>query len=122
MNVSFLQIKVDEWVKATFGDNVRSNIKERALRLAEEVIEFAQSVEVDPEQLKRLVDYVYSRPIGQPDQEIAGSMVTLLAAANAIGVDVAQVTRSELRRINTRQVMEKCRRRQDEKRAALVTK
>lgn len=116
MNVSYLQRKVGEWVTMVFGEKVGRDKKERALRLAEETIEFAQAVEVDPQKLKDLIDYVYSRPTGQPDMEIGGVMVTLLASANALGVDVAQASRSELRRINTKQVIERVRRRQKEKR------
>ena len=69
MSLSFLQEKVDDWVKATFGDNVQSP-KERALRLAEEVVEFAQAVRVDPAQLHKLIDYVYSRPMVRQSRHI----------------------------------------------------
>jgi hypothetical protein len=42
-------------------------------------------------------------------------------AASALGVDADAVLEAELARIQRPEVVERCRRRQDEKRAALVT-
>jgi hypothetical protein len=67
------------------------------------------------------VDYVFARPVGEAGQEIGGCMVTIYAAASALGVDADAVLEAELARIQRPEVVERCRRRQDEKRTAMVT-
>lgn len=79
----------------------------------------ANKVSVGQDQLHRLVDYVYGRPVGKPAQEIAGSMVTLYAAAGALVVDAQAAFETEMTRIQQPEVIERVRRRQAEKRAAI---
>ena len=74
----------------------------------EEALELAQAVGVGRrDQLHRLVDYVFSRPAGKPAQEIAGSMVTLYAAASALGIDADEAFYAELSRIQRPEVIER---------------
>ena len=115
------QSRVSAWVRSTFGDKVASDARERSLRAAEEIIELTQAAGIDAMTLHRLVDYVFSRPIGTVAQEIAGSLVTLYAAASALGVDADAEFEAELARIQRPEVIERCQRRQNEKRAALLT-
>lgn len=112
------QARVVEWMRTTFTEAENEDAPERTLRLAEEALELAQAVGVDAETCHRLVDYVFNRPAGKPAQEIAGVMVTLYAAASALGVDADAEFEKELERIQTPEVIERCRRRQHEKRAA----
>ena len=114
------QTRIAAWVFETFGPRVAADAKERVLRAVEEVVELAQAVGLEPPVIHRLVDYVFSRPAGKPDQEIAGSMVTLYAAAEALEVDADAVFEEELARIQRPEIIERCRRRQSEKREALV--
>lgn len=113
------QSRVTAWVRECFTEAEAKDAPERSLRTAEEALELAQAVGVDAETLHRLVDYVFSRPVGKPEQEIAGTMVTLYAMANALGVDADAAFETELARIQTPEVMDRCRRRQHEKREAL---
>lgn len=114
------QSRVSTWVRSVFSEKEATDVPERALRTAEEALELAQACEVDAATLHRLVDYVMSRPVGKPAQEIAGTMVTLYALAGALGVDADAVFEVELKRIQQPEVIERCQRRQHEKRAALV--
>jgi hypothetical protein len=114
------QSRVSTWVRSTFTKEEAADVPERALRAAEEVLELAQACGLDAATLHRLVDYVFARPVGEAGQEIGGCMVTIYAAASALGVDADAVLEAELSRIQRPEVVERCRRRQDEKRAALV--
>lgn len=117
--VAAFQSRVAEWVRSTLGAEVASNAAERSLRAAEEAIELAQACGSDVAALHRLVDYVFSRPAGEPGQEIAGTLVSTYAVAAALGVDANEVLDVELARINTPEVIERVRRRQSEKRAVV---
>lgn len=115
------QARVAAWILETFGIEFLRNGHERTLRAIEEVVELAQAAGVTKEVVHRVVDYVFSRPAGDVEQEIAGSLVTIYGAATALGVDAQAELEKELARINTPEVKERCRRRQAEKRAALIT-
>lgn len=116
------QRRVSTWVRTVFSEKEATDVPERALRAVEEVVELAQSVGVDAATLHRLVDYVMGRPAGKPAQEIAGTMVTLYAMAGALGVDADTAFEVELERIQQPEVIERCQRRQHEKREALAAK
>ena len=114
------QPRIAAWVRKVFTEAEAQNAPERALRLVEEAIELAQACGVDRESLHRLVDYVLARPVGDPAQEVAGTMVTLYALAQAINVDADEAFENEVSRIQQTEVIDRVRRRQHEKRAALV--
>jgi len=65
-----------------------------------------------------MLDRTYSRPVGEPSQEAAGLMVTLLAWAEATGIDLAAVTLAEVERIEQPGVMARIQLKQREKAAA----
>lgn len=114
------QQRVTDWMRSTFTGAECEDVPERSLRMAEEALELTQACGVDAATLHQLVDYVFSRPVGKPQQEIAGCLVTIYAIASALGVDGQAEFETELVRINTPEVVERCRRRQHEKRAALA--
>ncbi len=116
------QSRVSTWVRKVFSEKEATDAPERALRMAEEALELAQACGVNTATLHRLVDYVMSRPVGKPAQEIAGTMVTVYALAGALGVDADSEFETELERIQRPEVIERCQRRQHEKRAALEPK
>jgi hypothetical protein len=58
--------------------------------------------------------------MGDPAQEAGGVMVTLSVAAAASGIDLELASLAEADRIETPEVVAKVRRRQAEKREALV--
>lgn len=113
------QPRVAAWCQEVLGPESSANVEERSVRTAEEAIELTQACGVDAETLHKLVDYVYSRPAGKPAQEIAGTLVTLYSVAAALGVDAERELEKELGRIWQPEVIERCRRRQHEKREAL---
>lgn len=86
------------FVKRLFGDESASP-RERALRVVEEAIEFAQAVGVERDRIERCVDYTFGRPAGSPVAELGGVLVTVLGAAAALGVNAEEVERDELERM-----------------------
>ena len=111
----FQRDRVGEWATHVFGLEVLKNIPERGLRVLEEALELAQACAVDRDTAHRLVDYVFDRPKSDIAQEIAGCLVTLLALGFASDVDIDEAFSAEFERINTPRVIEKIRRRQQEK-------
>jgi hypothetical protein len=114
------QSRIASWVRIVFDEATSKNAPERSLRVAEEAIELAQACGIDAEALHRLVDYVCGRPVGEPAKEIAGCLVTVYAAAEALGVDAQEQFEIELSRIHQPEVIDRVRRRQAEKREAMV--
>ena len=114
------QRRVAAWVLEVLGEKTAQNAQERSLRTAEEVLELAQVCRVSREVLHRLVDYVFERPVGDAAQEISGVLVTLYSTADALGISADEALEAELLRIQQPEVMEKVRRRQSEKREALL--
>ena len=109
------------WVVKAFGIEVLRDRRERALRLIEEAVELGQAIGLDALEVQRLVAYVYSRPVGEPSQEVGGVLVTALAAAEALGLEAEDCLRTEVERINQPDVVEKCRANQFVKRVVGVT-
>jgi hypothetical protein len=97
-----LQDKVSTWGAACFGAEHMADHKVRALRLLEEAIEFAQSVEAPMEQCAKLVEYVYSRPSGEPKQELGGVGVGWVAAAAALSTTALEALRTEVERVSSK--------------------
>lgn len=93
------QTRVVAWATAAFGPHDASMLAVRGLRLAEEAIEAAQACAVSVEQIHRLVDYVYGRPVGEIGQELGGVGVTLLALAESAGMSAEQEEVREIRRV-----------------------
>jgi NTP pyrophosphatase (non-canonical NTP hydrolase) len=94
-----LQEVVGKWCNRCFGSTVFKSLKERSSRSLEEAIELGQAAGVEAEYIHKLVDYVYARPKGEVEQELAGLGVTLLAFAEAAGLDLEQLVRREISRI-----------------------
>ena len=65
-----------DWAQRCFGWEHVGNRKERALRLVEEAIELCQAVDVDADKVQEVVKSVYSRPHGDPVQEMGGVLLT----------------------------------------------
>lgn len=88
-----------KWAEDCFGSDQVNSPAIRGLRLAEESIEFSQSVDVPAEKLHALIDYVYSRPKGTPAQELGGVAVTALVAASSIGAQFDDCLQAETQRV-----------------------
>lgn len=93
------QKKVHEWGVKAFGIEHASSPSKRGLRMLEEACETAQAAGVDLEKAHKLLDYVWSRPVGDPFQEVGGLSVTVLALSSALGIDADEAETTEISRI-----------------------
>ncbi|MEV5021386.1 hypothetical protein MRBLMA1_001208 [Sphingobium sp. LMA1-1-1.1] len=88
---------------ACFGATITGDLLERADRFTEEALELAQTMPgFNAERAHALVDYVFSRPVGERGQEVGGVMVTLAALCNPVGLDISEAAERELARIWTK--------------------
>lgn len=71
------QQRVWGWLVRTFGIELAMNREERFLRFLEEAIELVQVGDIPKQTVLSLVEYVYSREIGDLHQEVGGVMTTL---------------------------------------------
>jgi hypothetical protein len=115
------QHRVADWTLRVFGQDYMMDREERALRLLEEALEFGQSMGLSIGEALHLLHYVYSRPAGDPQQELGGVAVTLHAAATALGLHTDQLTDLEISRIEALPP-EKFIKRNEEKKASGVGK
>jgi hypothetical protein len=97
-----LQSRVRQWMLACFGAEVASDKLERGDRLLEEVFELLQSGDYPSERISALEEYVFSRPKGEPFQEVGGVSLTLAAYCLAHGLDMHEAGEAELARVWTK--------------------
>lgn len=88
MMFRFYQRRCTEWAKKCFGLDVYDDRAQRNYRFMEEVLELAQSHGVTKEEVLQLVDYTFSRPPGDPEQEVGGVMTTLSTMCHVYGYDL----------------------------------
>lgn len=93
------QRRIDDWMMSCFGEKIGMDPQERGFRFMEEATELVQSTGMSKEDVLRIVDYVFDRDIGEPSQEIGGTMVCLAALATAHGIDLGAASETELARI-----------------------
>lgn len=92
------QAAVLDWVRSTFGEATLAP-EERIMRFLEEAIELAQAEELAPERIHALIDHVYSKPPGEPVQEVGGVSVTLLAYCEMRGISADHSEKTEFERV-----------------------
>lgn len=101
------QTRVRIWLDACFGvmthplrpaEEIAAHRTERVHRFLEEALELAQALHCTRDEAIKLVDYVFSRPRGEPRQEIGGVMVTLAAVSDNFGIDLELAAELELAR------------------------
>lgn len=116
MKLTKVQEQIWIWCQETFeGIASWRTDKERAYRFLEESVELFQSVGMEKEDAYKVVDYVFGRPVGEPSQEIGGTMVTLLALASHLGLDVNEALIEEYERITRPEIQQKIREKQKAK-------
>jgi hypothetical protein len=93
------QSRVHDWCVAAFGDDHAWSVEQRGIRMIEEAIEAGQAAGCSAEMVHRLVDHVFSRPVGDLAQEIGGVGVTLLALSEAAQIDADCEERREFARV-----------------------
>lgn len=106
------QHRVADWLRVCFGPKIAADRLERADRLLEEVLELLQATGYPKERVAALRDYVWSRPEGEPAQEVGGTMVTLAAFCAAQDLDLVASAEAEYARISQPEIIEKIRRKQ----------
>lgn len=109
--VSF-QSRVAPWMMECFGAEIAADRVERNHRFFEEATELVQALGMTASEAYQLVDYTFSRRVGDPSQEVGGSMVTLAALCLANGIDMHLCGERELDRINNPFTLEKIRAKQ----------
>lgn len=98
MNENY-QERVGNWLVECFGIEVAQDKTERCYRFTEESLELVQSLGISKGDVLRLVDYVFDRPIGEPHQEVGGTMVTLAALCYASDLNLETCAENEYQRI-----------------------
>ncbi|HEP6431533.1 TPA: Lar family restriction alleviation protein [Burkholderia cenocepacia] len=106
------QQRVRPWILACFGAEISADVPERNHRFFEEAGELVQSRGMTREEAHALVDYTWSRPVGEPAQEVGGVMVTLAALCLANGLDMHAAGERELARVNEPSTIERIRAKQ----------
>ncbi|WP_230958906.1 hypothetical protein [Burkholderia stagnalis] len=96
------QSRVQPWLLECFGAEIASDRAERNHRFLEEALELVQACGCTASEAHQLVDYTFSRPLGEPTQEIGGVMVTLAALCLANGRDMHAAAEAELARVWTK--------------------
>lgn len=93
------QNKVRGWMLACFGGRIAADTQERNHRFLEEALELVQACDCTASEAHQLVDYVFSRPVGEKHQEVGGAMVTLSALCSAQKLDMMKCGYQEYWRI-----------------------
>lgn len=98
-----LEERVAEWIRTRIGE-ANSHRRERAMRCLEEAVELAQAEGIGIDLVRKQVDHVFARPPGEPEQEVAGVAVCLLAWCAATGVRLFDLAEREVGRIERKPV------------------
>ncbi|HCL4132386.1 TPA: hypothetical protein N2C61_003493 [Pseudomonas aeruginosa] len=106
------QTRVRSWMLECFGVSIAGDRSERNHRFLEEALELVQSCGCTESEAMLLVQYVFSRPVGEVSQELGGTMVTLAALAAAHGLNMHRAGEAELARILQPDVMDRIRQKQ----------
>jgi hypothetical protein len=93
------QSNVYLWLEVCFEESVVFDKKERSMRFLEESIELVQALGLSKDKAHKLVDHVYSRPVGEVEQEIGGVMITLAALCIANTEHMHEAGMKELDRV-----------------------
>jgi hypothetical protein len=103
------QERVHPWLRACFGEDFDQEHHAREARFIEEAIELFQARGRSFDELISVAKYVYSRPVGDPYQEVGGVMTTLAALCIVSKLDMHEAGETELARIWTKvdQIREK---------------
>jgi NTP pyrophosphatase (non-canonical NTP hydrolase) len=109
------QEQVFPWTRKVFGTEVATHKPTRLFRFIEEAVELVQAGGATRDQVMAVVDYVFNRPVGEVKQEVGGVMVTLAALCNAFDVNMNAEGTAELERVQSEEMIEKIRKKQQSK-------
>lgn len=88
-----------DWAERCFGRDHVTNLQIRGIRSVEELVELCQALRIEKDTLHKVIDTVYARPVGDADQEIGGSLLTLFVLCEAMGKDPEELFEREVRRV-----------------------
>lgn len=88
-----------DWAKRCFGKEHVENGAVRGLRHVEEATEVAQCLGATKEDIIKVIEMVYSRPVGELYKEIGGSFLTLLVLCESHGISADDAVLSEVIRV-----------------------
>lgn len=89
---------VVDWAIQCFGLEPVQDKRQRLFRFGEEALELLQAGGITVEEVDRLKEYVYSRPIGDIQQEVGGVMTTLATVCYAHSVSLEHSSELEIQR------------------------
>jgi len=93
------QARVVSWTREAFGAEQATSLPQRGVRLLEEALEAYQAAGGDAATAHKLVDFVFSRPVGSLHQELGGVRVCVLALAAAAGLSAEAEEKREVERV-----------------------
>ena len=93
------QDRVYDWAVECFGLKDATDPEMRSHRFLEEALELGQACGCTQEAALRILEYVYSRPVGVIDQEVGGVQVSLGILCTAFYVNLEHCAELELLRI-----------------------
>lgn len=93
------QEQTKQWMIACFGEQASSDLVERRYRFLEESLELIQACGCTKQNALTLVDYVFSRNVGEKSQEVGGVLLTLSALCNSVNIDMKECGDTELKRV-----------------------
>jgi hypothetical protein len=93
------QRQVFAWALRCFPEFTVRDPRERVRRVIEEALELGQAEGLSIVDARQLVEYVFKRPAGEPQQELGGLMLTTLAYAENAGYNRAYCEEIELKRV-----------------------
>lgn len=88
-----------DWARRCFGAEHVSNPRIRGLRMVEEAIELCQALDVPKDKVLMAVETVYSRPVGDAEQEIGGVLMTVAVLCESLGLEQEGLMERELTRV-----------------------
>jgi NTP pyrophosphatase (non-canonical NTP hydrolase) len=93
------QKRTRRWFVACFSEEDVYDIVERNHRFLEEALELFQACGCTASEAHQLVDYVFSRPVGDIEQEIGGVLTTLAMVCSSEDIDLKEAGETELARM-----------------------
>lgn len=99
---AIFQSRCGDWLTECFGAAGLNDVAHRNRRFLEEAGELVQASGMSEDEAMAVMRYVYSRPAGQPHQEVGGVMMTLAAHCIATGHDMIAEGERELSRVWTK--------------------
>lgn len=101
-NMHNYQDEVMHWGDECFGKELNWNKSQRNHRFIEEALELVQACNMSKKDVLMLVDYVYSREIGEIAQEVGGTVVSLAALCATQDINMFEQGEKELARVWTK--------------------